>query len=79
MVGPGRRRTHRAGSISYRVEPGVVAFIPGGTFHRLRNDGDDELILLTIWPQPVAPDGNGSTHNDLRAGAQGFFYAMVDI
>ncbi|MBV9356443.1 MAG: cupin domain-containing protein [Chloroflexi bacterium] len=61
-----------AGSTSYRIEPGMVAFIPAGTFHRLRNDGDQELVLLTIWPQPVAPDGNGLHARRLQAWGTGF-------
>ncbi|MDQ6669327.1 MAG: cupin domain-containing protein [Chloroflexota bacterium] len=61
-----------AGSTSYRVAPGVVAFIPAGTFHRLRNDGDVDLVLLTIWPQPVAPNGNGLHARRVRTWGSAF-------
>jgi mannose-6-phosphate isomerase-like protein (cupin superfamily) len=60
------------GAKSYHVEPGMVAFVPAGTFHRLRNDGEADLVLLTIWPQPVAPDGNGLHARRLREWGTGF-------
>jgi mannose-6-phosphate isomerase-like protein (cupin superfamily) len=46
------------GAQAYRVEPGMVVVIPAGTFHRLRNDTDTELVILTIWPQPQRPGAN---------------------
>jgi mannose-6-phosphate isomerase-like protein (cupin superfamily) len=35
------------GGETFRVEPDTVVFIPAGTFHRLRNDADAPLVLLT--------------------------------
>lgn len=51
------------GCLTYQVEPGMVVFVPAGTFHRLRNDSDTDLVILTIWPQPAAPGANG-IHDD---------------
>lgn len=47
------------GCLTYRVEPGMVVFIPAGTFHRLRNAFDKDLAILTIWPQPSTFGANG--------------------
>ena len=46
------------GAQAYRVEPGMVVVIPAGTFHRLRNDTDTDLVILTIWPQPQRTGAN---------------------
>ncbi len=53
------------GSTTYRLEPGMVAWIPAGTFHRLRNDWDEDFVLLTIWPQPSVEGANG-IHDERR-------------
>lgn len=47
------------GSCTYRIEAGMVVFIAAGVFHRLRNDGADDLAILAIWPQAAAPGANG--------------------
>lgn len=60
------------GHKTFRLEPGMVAFIPAGVFHRLRNDSDDELVLLTIWPKPAAAGANGIHDERLETWGTGF-------
>jgi mannose-6-phosphate isomerase-like protein (cupin superfamily) len=60
------------GSTTYRLEPGMVAWIPAGTFHRLRNDQDEDFVLLTIWPQPSVEGANGIHDERLKAWGTGF-------
>lgn len=47
-----------AGTTTYRVEPGMVFFIPAGTYHRLRDAGDEDVVILTIWPTAPTPGAN---------------------
>jgi quercetin dioxygenase-like cupin family protein len=37
------------------VEPGVVTFIPVGTFHATECDGPEPLELLCVFTPPVVP------------------------
>ncbi len=37
---------------SHRVSPGAVVRIPRGVVHALRNAGEGELVLLTIYDPP---------------------------
>jgi mannose-6-phosphate isomerase-like protein (cupin superfamily) len=60
------------GCASYAVEAGSVAFIPAGTFHRLRNEADEDVVILTIWPQAPAPGANGVHDERLAAWGTGF-------
>jgi gluconate 5-dehydrogenase len=57
------------GAKTYRLDDGMVAFIPAGVFHRLRNVSDEPFSLLTIWPQPAARGANGI--HDLRLDTWG--------
>src|SRR3954462_7938686 len=57
------------GSEAFRLEEGMVAFIPKGTFHRLRNESDRPFVLLTVWPQPAERGANGI--HDLRLDTWG--------
>lgn len=57
---------------TYRLVPGMVVFIPAGVFHRLRNDGDDPLVILTIWPQPSVVGANGIHDERLETWGTGF-------
>lgn len=35
----------------YKLKPGSVVYIPGGTFHALINtEGSEDLELITVWP-----------------------------
>lgn len=60
------------GHQSYRLVPGMVVFIPAGVFHRLRNDGDAPLVILTIWPQPAVTGANGIHDERLETWGTGF-------
>jgi mannose-6-phosphate isomerase-like protein (cupin superfamily) len=60
------------GSTTYRLEPGMVTMIPAGTFHRLRNDWDEDFVLLTIWPQPSVEGANGIHDERLKEWGTGF-------
>ena len=35
---------------AYPVESDTAVFIPGGTKHKITNVGDEDLVLLAIWP-----------------------------
>jgi mannose-6-phosphate isomerase-like protein (cupin superfamily) len=48
-----------AGGETFHVEPGMVVYIPAGTFHRLRNNTDRDLIILTLWPEPTSLESHG--------------------
>jgi hypothetical protein len=50
----------------------MVVFIPAGVFHRLRNDGDEALVILTIWPQPSVAGANGIHDERLETWGTGF-------
>lgn len=60
------------GCETYRLVPGTVVFIPAGVFHRLRNDTDEELVILTIWPQPASAGANGIHDERLETWGTGF-------
>jgi mannose-6-phosphate isomerase-like protein (cupin superfamily) len=64
MTGEGHR--------TYRLEPGTVVFIPAGCYHRLRNDSDDELVLLAIWPEASVAGANGIHDERLETWGTGF-------
>jgi mannose-6-phosphate isomerase-like protein (cupin superfamily) len=72
LVDLGGDPTTGEGSTTYRLEPGSVAFIPAGTFHRLRNDWDVDFQLLTIWPQPSVEGANGIHDERLKEWGTGF-------
>lgn len=42
----------------HAVEPNSAVFIPAGTFHRVVNEGDTDLTMLTIWPRLPAVGSN---------------------
>lgn len=46
------------GCEAYEVEPNTAIFIPGGTYHRLENDSDEDIVILTIWPRLPEPGAN---------------------
>lgn len=60
------------GGLTYRVEPGMVVFVPAGTYHRLRNETDADLVILTIWPQPSTPGANGIHDERLKEWGTAF-------
>ena len=64
------------GAKTYRIEPGMVAFIPAGVFHRLRNESDEPFSLLTIWPQPAKRGANGI--HDMRLDTWGTGFRLRD-
>ena len=60
------------GCLTYRIEPGMVVFIPAGTFHRLRNDSNTDLVFLSVWPQPAKFGANGIHDARLKEWGTGF-------
>lgn len=60
------------GHRTFRLDRDMVVFIPAGTFHRLRNDGDEPLVILTIWPQPSVAGANGIHDERLETWGTGF-------
>ena len=72
VVDLGGDPTTGEGHETFKVEPDVVVFIPAGTFHRLRNDSDDELVILTFWPQFAATGANGIHDRRMEEWGTGF-------
>ncbi len=72
LVDLGGDPTTGEGSTTYRLDPGMITFIPAGTFHRLRNDSDEDFVLLTIWPQPAVEGANGIHDERLKQWGTGF-------
>ena len=60
------------GALTYRIETGMVTFIPAGVFHRLRNVSDEPFTLLTIWPHPAKRGANGIHDMRLDTWGTGF-------
>lgn len=60
------------GGETYRLEPEMVVFIAAGVFHRLRNDGGDDFVILAIWPQPSVTGANGVHDERLATWGTGF-------
>jgi mannose-6-phosphate isomerase-like protein (cupin superfamily) len=60
------------GGETYRIEPEMVVFIAAGVFHRLRNDSDEDLVTLAIWPQPAVAGANGIHDERLATWGTGF-------
>ena len=59
------------------LKPGSVVFIPGGTFHALRNKSETEdFELITVWPGQPAPGANEMY--DMRKEAWGTTYREVE-
>ena len=52
IAGRGRIVTSAA---TAELEPGVVVFIPTGTFHATESDGPEPLELLCLFSPPVVP------------------------
>jgi len=41
------------------IEKGSVVFIPGGTFHAVKNiDETEDFEIITVWPGQKATEGN---------------------
>lgn len=53
-----RGDTVPGGEIRQELEPEMAAFIPRGTFHRLENPNDEDIVMLTIWPRFPDPGSN---------------------
>jgi mannose-6-phosphate isomerase-like protein (cupin superfamily) len=59
----------------FEARPGHIAFIPAGTPHGLENIGDEDLVILTIWPGPIAEGANELY--DMRLAAWGKTFKLV--
>jgi len=68
----GGRPADGVGGQDFDVGPESVAFIPAGTFHRLDNTGDQDLVLLTIWPRTPTPGNNPVWDGRLEAWGTSF-------
>lgn len=64
------------GASTFRIEEGMVVFVPAGVFHRLRNVSDHPFSLLTIWPQPAVRGANGI--HDMRLDTWGTGFRLRD-
>ena len=64
-------------NVEYDIEKGTVVFIPGDTFHALKNKSQTEdLEIITVWPGQPAPGANGIY--DMRKEAWGTTYREID-
>lgn len=59
----------------FAVSPGSAVFIPSGTYHRLVNETERSLQLLTIWPRLPEPGSNPIYDSRLAAWGCSFRYA----
>lgn len=63
--------------VDYDIEKGSVVFIPGGTFHSLKNKSQtDDLEIITVWPGQPAPGTN--MVYDMRKKEWGTTYREVE-
>ena len=64
-------------NVEYDIEKGSVVFIPGDTFHSLKNKSQTEdLEIITVWPGQPAPGVNGIY--DMRKEAWGTTYREIE-
>ncbi len=64
-------------NVEYDIEKGTVVFIPGDTFHSLKNKSQTEdLEIITVWPGQPAPGANGIY--DMRKEAWGTTYREIE-
>lgn len=60
----------------YDIAKGSVVFIPGGTFHSLRNkSGTEGFEIITVWPGQPEPGANEVY--DMRKQAWGTTYREI--
>lgn len=72
LRGRGRMEFEHGAEV-YDVGPDTAIFIPGGTWHKITNIGDEDLEFLTIWPLSPAGEGiNGVYDGRLRAWGTSF-------
>ncbi len=45
------------GGETRRIEEKDLVFVPAGMVHNIRNTGDEDLVLITIYAPPAHPDG----------------------
>ena len=63
--------------VEYEIEKGSIVFIPGGTFHSLKNKSETEdFEIITVWPGQPAPGINEVY--DLRKEVWGTTYREID-
>jgi mannose-6-phosphate isomerase-like protein (cupin superfamily) len=63
-----------AGGRWSELEPDMAVFIPAGTFHHLKNDGDEDFVILTICPRLPRP-GSGLV-NELKKSEWGTTFRL---
>ena len=54
------------GAESYEVGPDTAIFIPGGTWHKITNTGDEDLEFLTIWPLMPGEEGINGVYDERK-------------
>lgn len=57
---------------TFELEPHMVAFIPGGSYHALHNLTDEDVELLTIMPGPMREGINSIYDGRRRAWGTAF-------
>jgi len=72
LRGTGRMEFDEGAEV-YDVGPDTAIYIPGGTWHKITNTGEDNLEFLTIWPlTPPSPGVNGVFDGRLREWGTSF-------
>ena len=72
LRGQGRMEFDEGAEV-YDVGPDTGIYIPGGTWHKITNSGDEPLEFLTIWPLSPDREGiNGVFDGRLRAWGTSF-------
>jgi quercetin dioxygenase-like cupin family protein len=80
VQGEGELRVGDEGKGSYRVKPGDVVRIPPATWHRIINDGAEDIRYISVDAFPGARPSGEPTWDDHVKGicaAQGWDYAAV--
>ncbi|MBN1437174.1 MAG: cupin domain-containing protein [Sedimentisphaerales bacterium] len=63
--------------VDYDIEKGSVVFIPGGTFHSLKNKSETEdFEIITVWPGQPKPGANEVY--DMRKEQWGTTYREIE-
>ncbi|MFC2015886.1 cupin domain-containing protein [Chloroflexota bacterium] len=55
-----------AGEQEVRMEPGAAVFIPPGLAHQIRVDGEESLMVVTLFSPPVIPGAYDADKEESR-------------
>jgi len=55
-----------SGEQEVRMEPGAAVFIPPGLAHQIRVDGEEPLMVVTLFSPPVVPGAYDADKGETR-------------